>query len=45
MSLLGKRVKIIDSGKHNKFLQVEYIDNEDLEELLVKLCGKDIIEG
>ena len=44
MSLIGKRVKIIDSGKHNKFLQVEYVDNEDLEELLVKLCGKDIIE-
>lgn len=44
MSLIGKRVKIIDSGKHNKFLQVEYIDNEDLEELLVKICGKDIVE-
>ena len=44
MSLLGKRVKIIDSGKHNKFLQIEYVDNEDLEELLVKLCGNGIKE-
>ena len=44
MSLIGKRVKIIDSGKHNKFLQVEYIDNEDLEELLVKICGEGIKE-
>lgn len=44
MSLIGKRVKIIDSGKHNKFLQVEYIDNEDLEELLVKICGNGIKE-
>lgn len=44
MSLIGKRVKIIDSGKHNKFLQIEYIDNEDLEELLVKLCGSGIKE-
>jgi len=44
MSLIGKRVKIIDSGKHNKFLQIEYIDNEDLEELLVKLCGNGIKE-
>ena len=44
MSLLGKRVKIIDSGKHNKFLQIEYVDNEDLEDLLVKLCGNRIKE-
>lgn len=44
MSLIGKRVKIIDSGKHNKFLQIEYIDNEDLEELLVKICGNGIRE-
>lgn len=44
MSLIGKRVKIIDSGKHNKFLQIEYIDNEDLEELLVKICGNGIKE-
>lgn len=42
MSLIGKRVKIIDSGAHNKFLQIEYVDNEDLEELLVKICGEAI---
>ena len=44
MSLIGKRVNIIDSGKHNKFLQIEYVDNEDLEELLVKICGNGIKE-
>lgn len=44
MTLIGKRVKIVDAGKHNKFLHIEYYDNEDLEELLVKLCGKGITE-
>lgn len=43
MSLTGKRIKINDKGKV-KTIQVEYMDNEDLEELLVKLCGKKIID-
>lgn len=43
MSLTGKRVKINDKGRV-KTIQVEYTDNEDLEELLVKLCGKKIID-
>lgn len=43
MSLTGKRIKINDKGKI-KTIQVEYMDNEDLEELLVKLCGKKIID-
>ena len=44
MSVLGRRVKIVDSGKHNKFLHIEYIDNEDLEHLLEKICGKKIVD-
>ena len=43
MSLTGKRIKINDKGRV-KTIQVEYMDNEDLEELLVKLCGKKIID-
>ena len=43
MALIGKRVKIADDGKH-KFLHIEYHDNEDLEELLVKICGNDIMK-
>ncbi|MBO5313091.1 MAG: ParB/RepB/Spo0J family partition protein [Clostridia bacterium] len=43
MSLVGKRIKINAEGK-SKFVQIEYIDNEDLEEILVKLCGKGIID-
>lgn len=42
--LTGRQVKIKAKGK-NKVLQVEFADNEDLETLLVKLCGKNIIEG
>lgn len=44
MSVLGRRIKIVDSGKHNKFLHIEYVDNEDLEHLLEKLCGKKIAD-
>lgn len=43
MSLTGKRIKINDKGRV-KTIQVEYMDNEDLEELLIKLCGKKIID-
>ena len=42
--LTGRQIKIKAKGK-NKVLQVEFADNEDLEALLVKLCGKNIIEG
>ena len=44
MSLTGKRIKIVANNEKNKFIQVEYVDNEDLEELLVKICGKGIKE-
>ena len=42
-SLIGRRVAI-QAGKRKKILTVEYQTNEDLEELLVKLCGNEIIE-
>jgi len=42
MAIIGKRIKIVDAGKNNKFLHIEYFDNEDLEEILVKICGNDI---
>ena len=37
-SATGRRVRIL-SGKSRKVVQIEYSDNEDLEELLAKLCG------
>ena len=42
-SLIGRRVAI-QAGKRKKMLTVEYQTNEDLEELLTKLCGNEIIE-
>lgn len=42
-SLTGKRIKINDKGKI-KTIQIEYMDNDDLEEVLIKLCGKKIID-
>ena len=42
-SIMGRQIKIKAKGK-SKVVQIEYSDNEDLEELLVKLCGKKIIE-
>lgn len=43
MSLTGKRIKIVSKGKYRS-VSVEYVDNEDLEELLIKICGKKILE-
>ena len=43
MSLTGKMIKIKDKGK-TKSIEIEYVDNEDLEDILVKLCGKAITE-
>lgn len=39
MSILGRRVKILENDKNVKFIQIEYADNEELEELLKKICG------
>lgn len=41
MAILGKQVKINSKGKL-KTIQIEYVDNEDLNELLKKICGKDV---
>ena len=43
MSLTGKRIKIVTKGKYRS-VNIEYVDNEDLEELLIKICGKKILE-
>jgi ParB family chromosome partitioning protein len=42
--LSGRQIKIKAKGK-NKVVQIEFSDNEDLEEILVKICGKKIVEG
>lgn len=43
MTLTGKMIKIKNKGKV-KTVEIEYADNEDLEEILIKICGKDIAE-
>ena len=40
----GKIIKLINKGKTN-YLQIEYADNEELEELIEKLCGIDMKEN
>lgn len=40
---LGRQVRIESKGK-NKAITLFYEDNDDLQELLVKLCGEDFIE-
>ena len=43
MSITGKQIKIQTKGKC-RVVQIEYVDNEDLEDILVKLCGRKITE-
>ncbi|MBQ5389547.1 MAG: hypothetical protein IIU58_01415, partial [Clostridia bacterium] len=43
MDLIGRRVKINHKGAA-KSISVSFEDNEDLEILLKKLCGDDILE-
>lgn len=43
-SAIGRNVHIIEGKKSNK-IEIEYTDNKDLENLLVSLCGKDIIDN
>ena len=40
---LGRKAKIVDKGR-KKTLTLFYEDNEDLDELLALLCGKDFLE-
>ncbi len=42
-NMAGRRVKI-GTGKNRKVVQIEYTDDRDLEDILSKLCGKNIIE-
>lgn len=43
MSNLGRKVKISNKGK-NKVISFTYEDNEDLQEFLMTLCGKELFE-
>lgn len=43
MSMLGRRVRIHNEPK-KKTVELAYIDNGDLEEILRKLCGNDLFE-
>lgn len=43
MYLTGKRVKIKTKGKVST-VEIDFYGNDDLEDILVKLCGKGIIE-
>lgn len=43
-SHLGRRVEINGKGR-KKFITLYYEDNEDLDELLENICGKDFIEN
>ena len=44
MYLTGKRVKIKQKGKVST-VEIDFYGNDDLEDILIKLCGKSIIEG
>ena len=44
MSHLGRKVKIDGKGRR-KSVTLFYEDNEDLDELLLAICGKDFLEG
>ena len=41
--LMSRKIKIC-SAKNKQMIQIEYTDDRDLEELLIKLCGNKIIE-
>lgn len=42
-SCLGRRISIKDKGK-SKRIEIEYADNKDLDELIIKLCGHNIFD-
>ncbi len=41
---MGRVVHIKDSGKQKK-LEISYTDNDDLQELVTALCGKDLLDN
>lgn len=44
LELLGHRVKIIDGGEGKRKIEINYTENSDLEELLLKLCGPGVFD-
>lgn len=42
-SMIGRRLRI-QTGKRRKIISIEYQNDADLEELLLKICGEGIIE-
>ena len=42
MELLGHKVKILDNGEGKRKIEIAYDGSDDLEELLLKLCGPDV---
>lgn len=42
-SMIGRRLRI-QTGKRKKIISIEYQNEDDLEELLEKICGRGIIE-
>ncbi len=42
MRLSGHRIKIRDDAKGKRRIEIYYGENEDLEEILVKICGNEI---
>ena len=43
-TLLDSRKVVVSDTKKNKFIQIEFKDNDDLQKILIKLCGKEIEE-
>lgn len=43
MSASGRRIKIRATGSR-KHIEIDYSDNEDLEQLLTKICGGELME-
>lgn len=44
MAILGRRIKINGDGK-KQTLELTYVDNDDLEAILRKLCGSELFDG
>lgn len=42
MELLGHKVKILDNGEGKRKIEIAYDGSDDLEELLLKLCGPEV---
>ena len=42
-SLIGRRCRITSTPR-SKFIQIEFVNNDDLEDILKRICGKSPIE-